>query len=158
MECIYATLYNNSTQNSVLLNSHNDMSIRLSNIKALDVIVKIQSIKKYSKNYITKILKEYLLHLFLCYNRKCNRFIPKLYCIYKYKKNIIFVMEKLNGITFQEFISIDTTKLKSNTEKINSNSISKYNSTNKSNNAIKSKSAIKSNSAKSNNAINPTMQ
>ena len=102
-----ATLFNNTTQNSVLLNKHNNMDVRLSNIKELDVIVKTQVIKKRGKNHIIKILTEYLLHLFLCYNRKCSRFIPKLYCIYRYKSNIFFVMEKLNGILFHDFISIN---------------------------------------------------
>ena len=118
-----ATLFNNTTQNSVLLNKHNNMDVRLSNIKELDVIVKTQVIKKRGKNHIIKILTEYLLHLFLCYNRKCSRFIPKLYCIYRYKSNIFFVMEKLNGILFHDFISINAS-VGSNNASVGSNNAS----------------------------------
>ena len=42
------------------------MSVRMSNIKELDVIVKIQTFKKdKSTQYITKIITEYLIHLLL---------------------------------------------------------------------------------------------
>ena len=139
-----ATLHNTTSQESVSLNRHNNMNVRLSNIKALDVIVKVQPIKRHHRSHITHILTEYLLHLFLCYNRKCSRFVPKLYCVYRYKSYIYFVMEKLNGLTFQKFMA-------SNIDR----SISKSSSIEeKSNNAvINSDSELKSNNSMSNKEI-----
>lgn len=99
-----AVLINNTTQKSVLLDKHDDLDIRMDNVKRLDVIVKSQLIKRGNSNNITKILTEYLIHLLLNYNIKTYRFIPRLYCVYKYKNNIFFIMEKLNGQTFDEFI------------------------------------------------------
>lgn len=100
-----ATLINNTTQQSVLLDKFDDLSIRLSNIHQLDVIVKSQLIKRGHSNNITKILTEYLIHLLLNYNTKTSRFIPRLYCVYKHRNTILFVMEKLNGQTLDQFIS-----------------------------------------------------
>jgi len=100
-----AVLINNTSQKSVLLNRVDDLDVRMTNIKELNVIVKSQVIKKGHPTVIKKILTEYLIHLLINYNKKTTRFIPKMYTVFRYKNHIFYIMEKLEGNTLDHFIS-----------------------------------------------------
>ena len=116
----YGDVYNgillNKSKNTIEINKINNLNIKLQN-STKKVIIKVQDIIRKHSNNFNKIIIEYLIHLILCNNKKCVKFIPKLYGMYKYKNKLLYLMDNLKGITFDEFLyKKNKNKYKSNYE------------------------------------------